>query len=62
MTNLKITATIATAVLLSLTIFSCKENKSSKETAMEKTSMKSGEMASNGTQATSAKQVVADYM
>lgn len=62
MTNLKITATVATAVLLSFTAFSCKENKSTKDVAAESTSMKSGEMATNGAQSSSAKQVVADYM
>jgi hypothetical protein len=62
MKDLKITTTIAAAVLLSLTAFSCKENKSSKETAMDNTTMKSGEMSTTGSQKTTAKQVVADYM
>ena len=62
MTNLKITATIATAVILSFTAFSCNENKSSKETTMDNTMMKSGEMSTTGAQSASAKQIVADYM
>ena len=62
MTNLKITATVATAVLLSFTAFSCNDNKSSKVTTMDNTMMKSGETATNISQSASAKQVVADYM
>lgn len=62
MTNLKITATFATAVLLSFSAFSCNKNNSTKETAVENTSSKSGEMAKTDTQSSSAEQVVADYM
>ena len=58
MINPKITA----AVILSFIAFSCKENKSSKETMMDTTRMKSGEMATTGAQSTGAKRVVADYM
>lgn len=61
MTNLKITATVAAAVLLSFTAFSCNENKSTKETAMETTTANNSEVT-NGAQSASAKQVVADYM
>lgn len=57
MTNLKTTAAIATAVLLSFTAFSCNDNKSAKETVVENTSMQFG-----AAQSESAKQVVADYM
>ncbi len=62
MTNLKITATVATAIILSFTAFSCSDNKSAKETKIDKTTMKSGEKPTTDEQSTSAKQVVADYM
>ena len=62
MTNLKITATVATVFILSFTAFSCNENKSSKETTMDNTMMKSDAAATNGTQSASAKQSLADYM
>ncbi|SEG04477.1 Protein of unknown function [Halpernia humi] len=62
MTNLKITATVATAVLLSFSAFSCNKNKSTKETAVESTAMNNNEMAKTGAESSSAKQIVADYM
>ncbi|TXF74860.1 DUF3347 domain-containing protein [Chryseobacterium sp.] len=62
MTNLKIIATVATVFIVSFTAFSCNENKSSKETTMDHTMMKSSAAATNGTQSASAKQVLADYM
>ncbi|MGS0748516.1 DUF3347 domain-containing protein [Halpernia sp. GG3] len=62
MTDLKMTVTIVTTVLLSLTAFSCKDNKSSKETAMNSTTIKSGKTAVTNSQTTSTKQVVTDYM
>lgn len=62
MTNIKIIATVATAVFLSFTAFSCNENKSTKEATAQNTSMNSGAMATNGAKYSNAKQVVTDYM
>ena len=61
MKKVKFTIAVVSMVFLSITAFSCNENKSSKETTVENASNKSDGSAMNNSQA-SGKEVVAEYM